>query len=313
MKTLEFGIVGLGHFGKHYVRLLAEIQGTHLKATANNPVEAKALLRDPKIDCIIVATPLTSHFELASIALNFGKHVLVEKPLTTNLKEAELLRDIVKKGGRVLMVGYQYLYNDHIKSLKENLDKQILGKIIYFFSEHLYFGPLRKDVGVFWDAAPHELSILDYLFGPLTIADVRGKALNFSESRHDDFVAGEVEFKENFIFTFVLSRFAPQKVRRMTIGGEKGMAVFDDLVTQDKLKFFLLPYPSQEEIKSKSSLFMDFSQDNILIPKIKAQEPLLRELKHFIKCVQNSEVPFTDIEHSIRITRQLEKIYGSLL
>lgn len=313
MKTLEFGIIGLGHFGKHYVRLLATVPDAHLKTVADNQAEAELLLSDPKIDCVIIVTSLTSHFELASAALNFGKHVLVEKPLATNLKEAELLQDVVKKNSRVLMVGYQYLYNDYIKGLKENLDKQILGKINYFFSEHLYFGPLRKDAGVFWDAAPHELSILDYLFGPLAIVDVCGKALNFSESWYDDFVAGEVKFRKNFIFTFVLSRFAPQKVRRMTIGGEKGMAVFDDLEAQDKLKLFLHSYPSREEIGSKSSLFMNFSEDNVLIPKIRAQEPLLRELEHFIECVRKSKVPFTDIEHSIRITRQLEKIYRSLI
>lgn len=312
MKTLEFGIIGLGHFGRHYVRLLTDFPGAHLKMAANNPVETELLLKDPTIDCVIIASPLTSHFDLVHKSLVCGKHVLVEKPMTTNLKEAEFLRNASQINGKTLMAGYQYLYNDFIIKLKEYIENKSLGKIVYLFAEHLYFGPLRKDSGVFFDAAPHELSIIDFLFGPLDIIDVIGRATNFSQSQHDDFVSCEVVFTGNLIFTLVLSRFSPQKVRRMTVGGENGLAIFDDLEQKDKLKLFLKSYPTQPNFNSKSSLFLNNPNDNIYIPDINAREPLLQELKHFIECVRESKPPRTGADHSIRIAQQLEKIYGSM-
>lgn len=312
MKTLEFGIIGLGHFGRHYVRLLTDFPDALLKMTANNSVETELLLKDSTIDCVIIASPITSHFELIKKSLDCGKHVLVEKPMTTNLREAELLKEAAQKSGKTLMVGYQYLYNDYIRKLKECIENKSLGKIVYLFAEHLYYGPLRNDSGVFFDAAPHELSIIDFLLGPLDIIDVIGRATSFPQSQHDDFASCEIVFTGNLVFTLVLSRFSPQKVRRMTMGGENGLAVFDDLEQKNKLKLFFKPYPAQSDFNSKSSLFFNNLNDNICIPDISASEPLLQELEHFIECVRGSKPPRTGVDHSIRITRQLEKIYGSI-
>src|SRR3989338_5525550 len=131
-QTLRFGVVGVGYFGRHYVRLLPEIEGAKLYAVSRiakkyeeegapfisedtrRYAEPEELLQDPKVDCVIIAAPTFFHFKLAQRALEAGKHVLLEKPMTRTLREAELLQKAVKKSGRIFMLGHQYIYNDYI-------------------------------------------------------------------------------------------------------------------------------------------------------------------------------------------------------
>ncbi len=326
-KELAFGLIGLGHFGKHYLRLLAKQTGVHLSAIADRSPDAfrkhnvdippethrlsdaKELLRSPDIDCVIIATPAQSHFRIASEALKLGKHVFLEKPMTMGLKEAYTLKGIVEKSKKTFLLGHQYLYNDYLHHLKRKLTANILGKIKYVVSENFQYGPIRKEISCFWETATHELSILDYLLGPLEVYDVRGRASSVMRTKYDDFSAVEVVLQNKILVTIVVSWFMPQKVRRMTIVGTKGMTLFDDCEVQNKLKFILTSYP---KTISGSSHFFDQSKQKILVPRIIAQEPLRNELIHFIDCVRNNKKPLTDIEHGIRITSLLDHISESL-
>ncbi len=178
--NLAFGVIGAGYFGRHYIRLLQDIPGVALRAVADRSLEtigenipvlparvsrfadARELLSDPEIDCVVIATPASTHATLAIAALEHGKHVLVEKPMAMNMVEAEQMRDVVGKSNRIFMVGHQYLYHDYIRHLKEKLDEGILDTVKYVFAEHLYFGPIRSDSGCFWETAVHEISLLDH-------------------------------------------------------------------------------------------------------------------------------------------------------
>lgn len=315
MPILKFGVIGAGHFGKHYLRLLQEIKGASLAAVASPGIAARKLvlpysvkkfsdpdllIKDRDIDCVVIAAPVSCHFSLAKAALEAGKHVLVEKPMTKTLAEARKLRRIVKRSGRIFMVGHQYLYNDYIRYLKRKLDQKVLGKISHVFAEQLYFGPIRPDVGCFWDAAGHELAILQYLFGPLAIKQVRGRAVKIGRGgKGDDFSAAEITFASGLVVTIIVSRFYLEKTRRFSIAGDKGTAIFDDQ-RDEKLKFYF--YPSTSGV----------SQIKISVPKIAAGEPLRNELEHFINCVKNKKTPLTDIKHGVFITEMLHKIYNSI-
>ena len=284
--SLKCAVIGAGNFGKHYVRLLQDIKGMSLGAIGDQG-NWKEIVADPQIDCVIIATPATHHFSIAKTALEAGKHVLLEKPMTRTLKEAEGLRAAVLHSGCIFMVGHQYLYNDYIIHLKSEIEKGTLGKIIYFFAEHLYPGPIREDIGCFWETATHELAIIDYLFSPKKIREVRGSMTDLAGSGRDDFASVWIEFKKAPPAALTVSWMYPEKIRRLALVGEKGSAVFDEQ-RDEKLKFYL--------------------GEKILVPRIAVSEPLQNELKHFIDCIKNKKVPLTDIGHGVFITEMLHKI-----
>lgn len=293
MEKLRFGVIGTGRFGKHYMRLLQELEGVSLAATANRTDgNAEAVLVNPNIDCMVIATPASTHFGYIKNALQHGKHVLVEKPMVLSTREAETVRALVQKSGKVFMVAHQFIYNDYIQYLGKEFGKGVFGKIKRIKAEQMYPGPVREDVGVFWDAAPHEFAILDFLLGPADIKKVNGEKKHTSGKPVEDQVFAQIEFTDGVSFELTLSSVAPAKVRKMEFVGEKGTAVFDDLEVKDKLK-----------------LFLD-GQD--FIPEISAEEPLRNELEHFITCVKTGQTPLTDIEHGIRVTRNLESVYQNL-
>ena len=284
---LKCAVIGAGNFGKHYVRLLQNIKGMSLGAIGDRG-NWRDVIADPQIDCVIIATPVSTHFSIAKAALEAGKHVLLEKPMTRTLKEAERLKSAVRRSGRVFMVGHQYLYNDYINHLKKELNKGTLGRIRYVWGEHLYSGPIRRDVGCFWETATHELAIIDYLFSPKKIRVVRGSINNLTGNGLDDFASVLVEFEKAPPVFITVSWIYPEKIRRMAIIGEKGSATFNEQ-RDEKLKFYL--------------------GGKILVPRIVQKEPLRNELEHFVSCVREGKKPLTDIEHGVRITKYLDLVY----
>ncbi len=324
-KTLAFGVVGAGYFGRHYIRLLRDMPGAMLRAVADRSghaaekngvvlsasvrrfTDARDLFADPEIDCVVIATPASSHAALVEEALAAGKHVLVEKPMAMNGEEAERMRTAVEKSGRTFMVGHQYVHNDHIRHLKKELDEGLLGNIKYVFAEHFSFGPIRSDIGCFAEMAVHELSLFDYLFSPGEIRRVAGRSVDFLASGRDDFTSVEVSFAGGLAMAIAVSWFAPEKIRRMTIVGDRGMAVFDDRRVE-KLKFFLHPYPVAPLAEGSGSHFMEFAESEIITPAIEAAEPLRNQLEHFISCVQTGIQPASGISHGLRVTSMMDAI-----
>lgn len=312
-KILHFGVVGVGYFGRHYVRLLKELEGVMLSAVSrvSKKYEAEVfrfltegvrryekpeeLFQDSKVECVIIAAPTRFHFELAKRALEAGKHVLLEKPMTRTLEEAELLRTTVEKSCHIFMVGHQYLYNDYIRRLKQEIERGAMGPPCYVFAEQLYSGPIRSDIGCFWESATHELAIIDYLFTPGSIAAAEGIGIDLACSGRDDFAVVNLLFESGLRATIVTSRLFLEKVRRLSIMGDRGMALFDDRKETEKLSFSFRQYPETGS-----------PRERIMKPRIKAREPLENELAHFIDCVRRNATPLTDIKHGMRITGMLQ-------
>lgn len=329
---IRVGLIGVGKFGKNYLRILQDTQGVELAAVAatsehsleniivprsvKKTTHAEEIFRDRVIDAVVIAAPTETHFSLASAALKQGKHVLLEKPMTATLKEAKKLARIAEDSGKILMVGHQYCYNDHIKFLKQKLNDGFFGNIHYIYAEHFYTKPLFGSVGCFWETATHELAILDYLFGPFSIENKLTRFEDFFNKGRDDFA--QVRFAlhskiysqilenirirdhaESFPVIIVTSWRAPEKVRRFTIVGKKGAAVFDE-VRDPKNPLRL--YKTQGE---------DFEYKETSVDVSDVGEPLRNELGHFIECIRENREPLTDYRHGLRVTRYLNAIVSS--
>lgn len=293
MADFKFGLIGTGRFGKHYIRLLHEIPGIELAAIANKSQgNTEAVLTDPEIDCIVICTPASTHFEYIKKALVNGKHVLTEKPMVLSVSEAVKVLEQVKTSDKIFMVAHQNLFNKHVVYLAEQIRQGILGKLLQVTIEHLYPGPIREDVGVFWDAAPHDFAILDFVVGPVLVKTASGEKRYTAGRKVEDYVAANVELANGTKVMMTLSSNAEKKVRRRVFVGDKGSAVFDD---------------------SENNDFLEISANGKrIIPQIAVAEPLRTELEHFIDCVRNKKIPLTNVEHGLRVIKNLESTYEKL-
>ncbi len=327
--ALRFGLIGLGYFGKNYLRLLQQMEGVELVAVANREPEAfvayaallppvikryqdaAELIADPAIDAIVIATPASTHAALARQALEAGKHALVEKPMVRSSVEAEALARAVKKSGKIFMVGHQYVYHDSVRHLKKELEAGRLGRVAFVFAEHFYFGPVRHDIPLLWETATHELALLEYVFGSREITGVSGKKISLVGGGRDDFIQAAISCDDGMVLNLSVSWFMPQKIRRMAFVGREGVALFDDQLAEQKLKFIMQKYPAERDGGTASTWF-GAAEEKTVVPDIAAREPLRNEVEHFVSCIHSGAEPLTGIAHGVRITRMLEQIDGFL-
>ncbi len=298
MEKLNFALIGAGKFGKNYLRLLQETKGISLKTvvtrspipTDNTSVfytaDLEKVLSDPSIDCAVIATPPATHLAIAKAALTHKKHVLLEKPMALNLKEAEDLKKTVRDSGQIFMVGFQYLFNSYIQYLKKEIESGAFGEIKNIASEH-FQSPPREDVNAFWDAAPHPLAIFQFLFNPEKILKAKGELRR-------DFAEAAAEFDRGPKLNITVSWPGKKKVRKLTIQGEKITAILDETKPDGKLSL----------VSNKDG--------EIIVPVINAEEPLKNEVAHFIDCIHGQKIPLTNITFGYFNTQWLEEISNKL-
>ena len=321
MEKLNFAVIGAGRFGKHYIKNLQSIQGANLfgvaartKETLNNVRDSvssstiltsncDSMIKNRKVDCVVIATPASTHFGLVKKALEAGKNVLVEKPMVASLKEARSLKAVVKKHKSVFMVGHQYVYNDYVRHLQFSIKNGFIGKPNMVIAQYLYPEPVRNDIGCFWDAGTHYLSIIQYLFNPGNITEVNGKSLSVI-GKFDDFTSAAIKFRSGLMASLIVSWLYPEKTRKFMVLGSRKTAVFDDAEEKDKLKYF----PVSGKIKNNSIYDYFGGRVKSIIPNINAKDSIRNEIMHFVNCVRNNRKPLTDIDHSYQVTEWLDTI-----
>lgn len=284
MKPIQFALFGLGKFGKNYYRLLQETNGVFLKAIVTSSSKNKMqVLRDSSITDVIIATPPSTHFSIAISALQAKKNVLLEKPMVLSVRDGKMLKNTVQKSGKTFMVGYQYLYNDSVQFLKKEIDKKKFGELSYMLADH-FSSPRRQDVNSFWDAAPHALSIFQYLFRPTKIirADMQHK--------NKDFFSATVKFNRGPLLCIRTAWTAPEKIRKITLAGTKQTAILDETLKKNKLTI--------TNVRTSRTFH----------PQLKKTEPLKNELTHFIQCAKTKQKPRTNVDFGLNITEWLETI-----
>ncbi len=320
MGKITVALIGCGYWGKNYLNLFnsggtfgnAFLKYVHDIAPPNKslPKEVKftkdisTILNDSEINAVIIATPTKTHFTIASQVLQAGKHVLIEKPLTLNLQEAEKLNEIAKNAGKTLMVGHIFKYNLALREMKRRMEMGEIGNVLYLDARRVALGPVRQDASALWDLISHEVYIFMYLVGsaPISVSYVGGGYMN----NIDEIVSINMRFPGK-IFASAYANWAhPIKERKIVVGGSKKAIVFDDIHSSDKLTIYdrsidYLPNPS-----NFSEFQTTIREGDILIPKLNLSQPLSTEVEHFFKCIQGTETCISDGYEGMNVVRILE-------
>lgn len=327
---IKIGVVGCGYWGPNYIRAFNESANSKVQSCCDLKKENLAkikniysdiemtndyqkIINNHQIDAVVITTPPNSHYEIAKACLENKKHVLVEKPFTSNSKEAAELIKIGKKNKLTLMVGHVYKYNPGIVKLKEIIKNNDLGTLYYINAERIGLGPIRRHANALWDLATHDISIALYLLDdfPVQITVAGG---SYIQNDVEDAVFVNLKFSSKLICNIHANWIAPEKIRKVTVVGSKGMAVFNDTDKTEALKIY-----EREIDKSLMSSTPEYSDHlsivrigNIYIPKLEQSEPLKNQVKHFLECIQKNKNPLTDGKDGLDVVRILEMADKSL-
>ncbi|MBN2562497.1 MAG: Gfo/Idh/MocA family oxidoreductase [Phycisphaerae bacterium] len=325
---INIGVIGYGYWGPNLVRNYAglpeanlacvcDLDGDRLKLvqrsypgvkTTTDPGE---LARDPKVDAIVIATPVSAHFELALQALRANKHVLVEKPIASNSEQIKKLIDEAEKRKRTLMVDHTFVYTGAVRKIHDLVSSGSLGDIYYYDSVRVNLGLFQHDVSVLWDLAVHDLSIMDY-----TLTS-RAQAVSATGTSHVPGQPANVAYltvycEDNLIGHVHVNWLAPVKVRQTLIGGSRQMIVYDDLEPSEKIKIYDKGITISDSAESRHQQLIGYRTGDMIAPKLDGTEALRAQAAHFVDCIESKKTPITDAQAGLRVVQILEAAAASL-
>ena len=315
---INVGLIGLGYWGPNVLRVLSEMEDVAVtricdldhqrldKFCRRHPytiptTDYRMILDDPRIDAVAIATPVESHFELASQSVEAGKHTFVEKPLSATVREADELIARAERENVVLMSGLTFLYSAPVRAIKELLARRELGELYFISSSRVNLGPYRKDVSVICDLAPHDFSMLLYWMDefPTSIRAIGKDAIT---SGIPDVAFISMGFRSGVVANVEVSWIAPSKLRRTVIVGSRKMVVYDD-VSSEQVKVFDKGFDYHKP-EGFGEWQLATRTGDIVIPRLDSSEPLASELSEFIAAVRSRE-PARD---SLRLSRDVVRL-----
>jgi len=321
------GIIGYGYWGPNLLRnfhthpnvkslAVAEFREerrNHLKI--NYPSvkvfsDANELIEDSEIDAVVIATPVFTHFDLAIKAIKSGKHVLIEKPMTSSVFEAEVLIELAQKTNVVLMVDHTFLYTGAVHKIKELIQDNVIGQPRYFDSTRINLGLFQPDVNVLWDLAPHDLSILSFLFNEKPIS-VNATGISHTYNGIENIAYLTVNYEKDFIAHLNCSWTSPVKIRQTLIGGDNRMIVYNDLEPSEKVRVYDTGYSHNSE-EDKLNIRVDYRIGDISIPKLSNLEALSLVVSDFLEAILNNKEPISTAKIGLEVVKILEAAQTSI-
>jgi predicted dehydrogenase len=323
-EPVRVGVVGLGHWGPNLARNFDGLPGSELSWLCDASEEARErlapslrdarvtaelddLLADPRLDAIALATPVSTHADLAARVLESGKHCFVEKPLAERVADAERAVEAARAAQRVLMVGHLLEYHPGVLRLKEITDSGELGEIRYIYSNRLNLGVLREEENALWSLGAHDVSVLLALAGEAP-HEVEARGESYMQPGVEDVVFCFLRFPSGLSAHLHLSWLDPHKERRFTVVGSRRMATFDDMELERKVTVYDKGF---DERAGSYGEYITRSGDT-WSPRIPNTEPLRAECEHFVTCVRDGATPRSDGESGLRVVRVLEALQDSL-
>jgi predicted dehydrogenase len=329
--VIQIGVIGYGYWGPNLVRNFSETPGARVARVSDlrderlRLVQARypavevtkdhrQLIDDPRVDAVVIATPVSTHFDLAMLALKAGKHVLVEKPLAASGEQVERLIDAADKANLTLMVDHTFVYTGAVRKIRELMDDGSLGELYYYDSTRVNLGLFQHDVNVIWDLGVHDLSIMDYVL-PTSPVAVSATGLSHLAGGIENIAFMTLFFEGKQIAHLHLNWLAPVKVRRTLIGASNRMIVYDDLEFSEKIKVYDkgINIDRQEDQPEKIyEVLVGYRTGDMLAPKLDSAEALRVEAAHFIRCLEGHERPLTDGHAGLRVVQVLEAATESM-
>ena len=300
MRDIRFGVIGWGYWGPKLARNLDTVSNATVTMVADTDARRLATLRVNQpwiqttthiedmfrsdVDAVVVSTPVRTHFQLAREALLHGKHVLVEKPLTASVAEAEELVTLAREQERVLMVGHTFEYNPAVNELRKLVQGGDLGKLYCIEAERVNLGLFRNDINVIWDLAPHDISILLYLLDKKP-ERIKVQAHAHLQSHIEDVAHLDLEFADGMNAHIHVSWLHPCKIRRVTVIGDARMVVYDDTNPAEMIKIY------NKGADVNADPVVSYRYGAITIPHIDWVEPLRLECEDFANAIRTGTQP----------------------
>lgn len=324
---INVALVGYGYWGVNLLRNLTSIKNCKVVGVCESNKKRHSIIKElypdlsitseysnilsnPDVHAVIIATPVDTHYELAKQALLNGKHVLVEKPLTSSVETAQELVDIAYSKNLLLMVDHTFLYSGAVEKIKELVEAGTIGKLQYIDSTRINLGLIQSDINVLWDLAPHDLSILSMLAEDEPVS-VSANGISHIETGIENIAYMVLQYKSGFIAHFNCSWSSPVKVRTMLIGGDKKMIVYDDINPTEKVKVYDSGYVCSSD-EDKSKIRVDYRIGDIHVPKIATHEPLKKMLEDFFYCIDNNTTPRSSAELGLQVVKILQAAQVSI-
>lgn len=276
------------------------------------------IVDDSSINAVVIATPFKTHYDLAIRMLKAGKHVLVEKPMASNLSEIEEIRALTQKKNLIAMVGHTFLYNSAVRYVKNMINSGDLGDVRYIYSQRLNLGRIRSDIDALWNFAPHDISIIQYWLDEPDPVSVTVHGMDYVQEGIYDVVFMNIKYPGKIMANIHVSWLDPQKVRKMIVVGSKKMVVYDD-VAENKIAIYdkgidrMAILGEYMDYDRPGNIKFNHRSGDVLLPEIKFEEPLKVEIAHFIDCIINGTKCITDVEHAEKVIKTLNNCNSRII
>jgi predicted dehydrogenase len=330
MKDRQTGvaIVGAGYWGPNLIRNFDGLPDSRVvwvcekKAGRQQYVKEKfpgvpvtgdlgTVLSDAAVEAVVIATPVSTHRDLAIAALEAGKHVMIEKPMADTEGNAREIVEVAEQAKRVVAVDHLFVYNPAIAKMKVLVDEGQIAQLCYAESSRVNLGPPASEVDVIWDLATHDLSITYYLWGRLP-TEVIAYGRRFLHPALIDVAFLHLRFDDDSLAVHHVSWLSPEKVRRYFLAGKEGSFVFDDTVAEGRLRQIDQGEDSRIGLKDDEVKDLFYRPGVVRNPEVEPVEPLAASCGEFIRCVRTGEIPRADGHAGLAVVRMLAAAERSL-
>jgi predicted dehydrogenase len=333
MSATTIGVIGCGYWGPNLLRNFAENERARLRwmcdlddrrlealgrryPSAETTRDYKQMLADEQLEAVVIATPVATHYNFAREALLAGKHVLIEKPFTASVREAEELIELAERSRLVLMVDHTFIYTGAVHKIKEIVESGELGELLYFDSTRINLGLFQQDINVVWDLAPHDLSIMDYIIGRQPIALTATGSCHI-ERGIENIAYVMLKFDDEFIAHFHFNWLSPVKIRRTLIAGSRKMVVYDDIEPTEKIRVYdkgVTTNRRADEVDREAAYktLVSYRTGDVWVPKLDSTEALQYVCQEFLSAIVEGRPPLTDGSAGLRVVRLLEAAQTSI-
>jgi len=320
---INVALIGYGYWGTNLLRNFMNTNGCTISHVVDGREERLAIAKklypsistttniedvfaSEEVNAVVIATPVFGHYPLAKKALEAGKHVLVEKPFTAKYAEALELIELAASKNLCIMVDHTFLYTSAVQKMKQLVDNGTVGTLQYFDSSRINLGLFQPDVNVLWDLAPHDISILNFLY-PDAPYSVNATGVSHTANGHENVAYLTVNYGKDkqFVAHFNCSWTSPVKIRTLLLGGNEKMLVFNDLEPTEKIRVYDTGYSVKNE-EDKTRMLVDYRVGDVYIPKLDSKEALAGMAADFVNSIKNGTQPLSSASLGAEVVRILE-------